>query len=237
MFDINNKEVRDFTNKLQTMRRSDLPIVVRQTLNDTAFDVKKNTLEAEFKSKFVRRNKSFLRSQSGVQKATGFNVNGMFSQVGITPKANGSEAASELTKQEYGGVKKKPLVYMKSARSNSNRRVVKSQNYFNKYQKVTGNPSQQRSRKSNFVASAIVAHKYGKLLFWRSKSGTTVFLVNSIYLGAGKAVNVKVTPIADYENNRMFRLKARPFLRPASEKSYNKQESYFMRNAKKRFNK
>lgn len=237
--DINNKEVRDYTNTLRQMHRSDLPIVIRQTLNDTAFDVKRNTLEQEFKSQFVRRNKSFLRSQSGVKKADGWNVNAMYSQVGISPKGDGAESANELSLQEFGGAKKKPLVYMRQARGNSNKRMVQGSKYYNKFDKIRGDHAnvKRHSRKSNFVASAIMAHRLGKLLIWDSKSGQTVFLINSIYLGAHGVVKVNATPIADYENNRMLRLKARPFVKPAGEKSYLKQETFYLRNARKRLNK
>lgn len=238
ILEIDNKQVRAYTNELRKLHRSDLPIVIRQTLNDLAFDTKQKTLNQEFKSKFTQRNKSFLRSQSGVKKADGWAVNSMYSQVGITPKGSGSEAAEGLTSQEYGGAKKKPLVYMKTARGNSNKRLVQGNKYFNKYEKIKGDPSvKRRTRKSNFVAAAIMAHRLGKLLIWDSKSGQTVFLINSIYLGAGNVVKVNATPVADYESNRILRIKARPFLRPASEKSYMKQENFYITNTKKRLKK
>lgn len=236
--DIDNRQVREYTKALRKMHKSDLPIVVRQTLNDMAFDVKQNTLGKQYSKQFVKRNKSFLKSQSGVQKADGFSVNSMYAEVGITPSGSGGEAAEGLTKQEYGGTKVKPFVYMRNARGGSNRRLVQGQKYVNKYQKIKGNPSvSRRTRKSNFIAAAIMAHRTGKLLIWDTKSGQTVFLINSIYLGAGKAVSVNATPIADYEKSRSIKLKARPFLQPAAKISYQKQEMFFIKNANKRLNK
>jgi hypothetical protein len=238
ILDINNKDVVAFTNKLAQMHRSDLPIVVRQTLNDLAFDTKQKTLPATYNKNFIRRSKTFLKSHSGVQKADGWDVNKMHSEVGIIARGEGSEAAEGLTMQEFGGTKTKSMVYMKNARGGSNRRTVQSSKYFNKFQKVKGNPSvKRRSRKSNFIASAIMAHRTGKLLIWDSKSGQTVFLINSIYLGAGNVARVNATPIADYENDRQLRLKARPFLRPASNISFSKQDNFFRSNAIKRFKK
>jgi len=80
---------------------------------------------------------------------------------------------------------------------------------------------------------------------WQSNSNTDTItidatgavLINSIYLGAGNVVKVNATPVADYENNRMLRLKARPFLRPASNISFSKQNNFFKVNAIKRFKK
>lgn len=236
-FNVNNDQVFKFTARLQEMHRSDFPLAVRGTLNDLAFDTKKKTLEQEFKQKFIRRNKSFLRSQSGVQKAEGWDVSTMQSEVGIIPKAQGGEAAKGLTEQEYGGSKKKPLVYMKQARGGSNKKLVQSGKYFNKYQTIRGDHAnvKRHSRKSNFVAAAIMAHRLGKLLIWKGPKGDTVFLINSIYLGAKNAVHINSTPIADYEKNRLIKIQARPFLRPASEMSLRKSDQFFIANAKRRF--
>jgi len=238
ILDINNSEVVAFTRRLQQMHKSDLPIVVRQTLNDMAFDTKQKTLPTAYNKTFVKRNKTFLKSNSGVKKADGWNVNQMQSEVGIIPKGGQNEAAEGLTKQEYGGTKKKPFVYMRNVRGNSNKRVVRGDKYFNSFEKIKGEPSvKRRTRKSNFIASAIMAHREGKLLIWDSKSGQTSFLINSIYLGAGKVARVNATPVADYEAGRTFSLKARPFLRPASMISFNKQEVMYRRNAMNRFKK
>lgn len=246
ILDINNKEVKLFTNKLREMHRSALPLAVRGTLNDLAFDVKQKTLPQNFKKQFVIRNKSFLKSQSGVQKADGWDINKMQSEVGIKPNSRGSEAAKELKLQEFGGNKLKPLVYMRQARGNSNKRMVKASNYYNQFKKVRGEPTVgrykkpgygRRSRKSNFIASAIIAHRLGQLLIWDSKSGQTVFLIENIYLGAGNIVKVKAKSIADFEDKRVLNLKSRPFLLPASNMSQSKIEYFFVKNAKKRFEK
>jgi hypothetical protein len=244
--EVNNDQVYKFTARLKSMHKSDFPIAVRQTLNDLAFDTKQKTLPNEFKRQFTRRNKTFLKSQSGVKKVDGWNVSTMQSEVGITPREQGGEAAKELTLQEFGGVKRKSNIYIKAARGGSNKRPVQPARYFNKMDKLRGKPSwgnkyarkshyNMRSRKANFIASAITAHKLGKLLMWNSKSGQTLFLIQSIYLGANGIARVNAIPIADYEQNRMLRIKARPFLKPASDKSQVKAEQFFIRNAKKRF--
>lgn len=238
IIDVNNKEVRAFTIKLQQMHRSNFPIVVRQTLNDLAFDVKTVSLKQQYEKQFIRRDKTFLKSHSGVVKASGFNITSMKSEVGIIEKQGSEKASQGLGKQEYGQSVKKPVVYMKSARSGSNKRKVVAGNYYNKYQKIRGLHANvgRHTRKSNFVASAIMAHKLGKLLMWDSKSGQTIFLVQSIYLAANSQVDIKLKAIADYEDKRVLNLKARPFLQPASLLSHNKVNSFFLKNAQKRLN-
>jgi hypothetical protein len=239
IFSINNKEVEQFTNRLREMHRSNLPIVVRQTLNDMAFDVKTNTLPNFYKKSFVVRQSKFLKAHTGVKKAEGWDIEKMQSEVGIVDK--GSEAAKELSMQEFGGAKRKPFVYMRNARaSRANEKLVNRKYYINKNLKITGQPKVSRTRKSNMVAQAIMAQRLNKFVIWDSKSGQTVNMVNSItFKGTGRNRNVKIntSPIADYESNRNIKLSKKPFLLPASKASFAKAEHFFIKNAKKRFEK
>ena len=68
LINIDNRAVVAFTNRLEKMRKSDLPVVINQTLNSVAFDVKQRTMPNSAKSNFVERNKSFFKSSSRVKK-------------------------------------------------------------------------------------------------------------------------------------------------------------------------
>lgn len=219
---IDNTEVVRFADKLRTMHRSDLPIVVRQTLNDLAFDVKKTTLLKSADNEFILRNPSFFKRNSGVKKATGFDIDKMSSEVGILK--NDSKAAQQLTKQEYGGkISNRPYIYMNQARtSGSKSKMVRRVNYLNTKGIIKGGKS--------FIGSAYKAKKENKNLLWKTKSGETLMSINSI-----SNSKVKATPIADYEKNRSVTISARPFLKPATMNSFKKREYFFIRNAKKRF--
>lgn len=247
---IDNSQVVRFTQRLREMHRSDLPVVVRQTLNDTAFDVYKNSMPATFRNEFTVRNKTFLKAHSGVKKAEGFNVSSMKSRVGIIP--NGSKAAEGLTKQEFGGSTKRPFMYMDEARvSKSMSKLVRSKNIIlgkggnivtgtptiaNKYSRKSGYGS--RNRKANTVAEAIVAAKTGKFVMWRGSSTETAMFVRSVRFsgkGPNRKVNIKADPIASYVEGYNKKITSTHFLEHSSYKSYLLQYHFFIVNAKRRF--
>lgn len=237
---IDNKQVRDYTNTLRQMHRSDLPIVIRQTLNDTAFDVKKNTLMPAIDRKFILRNPSFFKKFSGVKMADGWNVNSMRSEVGIIKSSQrGGEVAAELTQQEFGGKIKHKARLLKFVRRGKTR-LGKVNSSYNLTKKgyVEGAPKYNRGRKSNFVAEAFVAFKENKYMNIRTKKGKdTLLLVESISQNVKtRKFNIRLKGIAEL-NQENKQLKARPFMKPAGEKSYLKQESFYIRNARKRLNK
>jgi hypothetical protein len=239
ILNVDNTEVKRFTSRLKEMHRSNFPIVVRQTLNDTAFDVKKTTLIPSVDKKFILRNPAFFRRYSGVNKATGWNVNAMKSEVGIIP--GNSTAANQLTKQEYGGqISNRDMIYMDQARSSKSKlKSVRKINYLGG-KGIVGGRAIKRSRKSNFIAAAYIAKKENKNVLWATKRGYTLYAVNNIdFSGSGRNRRVKVNaiPLADYESNRNVKVMAKPFLKPASLLSYNKQPYFYMKNAKARFEK
>jgi hypothetical protein len=237
IFTIDASEAKRFTEKLKSLHRSNFPIAIRQTLNNTAFDVYKNTLPTRFKNEFTIRNKSFLKSHSGVEKANGWDVNSMKSKVGITP--NGSKAANELTKQEFGGNEIKPFIYVDQARvSNSNAKQVRRQNYFPNKKIVHGSANVQRSKKSQFVANAIMALKTGSMILQDTKNGKMLMQVDSVSQSVkSRKMFIKTRAIASYKSGRNINLNAHHFLEQSSKTSYQKQQTFFIENAKKRIEK
>ncbi len=238
--DINNKEIVKFANKLEKMKRSDFPVTVRETLNNMAFDVKKNTLPLMTKKKFVLRNKIFFKRFSGVEKAKGFNVDSMFSEVGIVPRQN--IAARELEKQELGGrLKKRSFIYMKGARvGRSDARQVRRVNYLSNKRMVQGRPNKRRSKKSQFIADAIIAERTNKFMLRNTRSGMTAFIVNKVKLsgnGNNRKAFVKTEAIASYEKGRDVSVRARPFIKPASLISAKKGNDFFIKQFEKRIKK
>ena len=91
-----------FSNKLEKMGRSHLPVVVRQTLTSAAVNMKKKTMPEVFRKKFVNRNKSFLKSRSKFTPASGFEIASMKSHAGIMDKSD--QATQDLAIQETGGI-------------------------------------------------------------------------------------------------------------------------------------
>lgn len=101
-FNINTDAAVRWTNKLEKLHRSALPVAIRNTLNSAAFDVKQKTLLTETSSEFVNRNKTFFKAKSRVLKAKGFNTKTMSASVGFIG-ADKNQAVEDLEKQERGG--------------------------------------------------------------------------------------------------------------------------------------
>lgn len=85
--DINSKELKDYTSVLKRMKKSDLPLAVRGTLNNLAFEYKQKSLPNEWDRQFIVRHKTFLKSHSGVNKCDNtFDINRMKSVAGTLDK-------------------------------------------------------------------------------------------------------------------------------------------------------
>jgi hypothetical protein len=100
-FNINNMEVVEFANKLEKIHKSALPVAVRQTLNDVAFQAKKD-VKVTFSDSFTERKKNFISSHTVVNKSQNtFNIDQMSSEMGV--RKGKSNAGDELSFQELGG--------------------------------------------------------------------------------------------------------------------------------------
>lgn len=240
---MDNSQVRAYTEKLKRLHRSDLPLAIRATLNDMAFDVKKNTLLQSADKEFILRNRTFFRKVSGVKKATGFNIQNMKSEVGIVP--HGLHAAENLTKQEYGGtIQDRSMIFMDQARiSKQKQKKVRRNSYLGTKGLVGGRPLKgygNRSRKSNFVAAAAIGYKENKNVLWKTKRGFTLYEIRGFKFsgkGQNRRANINAVPLASFEYNRNVRVISRPFLRKASMITHAKQINFFILNARKRIDK
>lgn len=104
---INSNSVVTFTNKLEKLHKSALPIALRNTLNDVAFKMKKTTLPNTAKKTFEQRQANFFKANSKVFPASGFDINTMASTVAMISSGlhNNSTnfAVKDLEQQEHGG--------------------------------------------------------------------------------------------------------------------------------------
>lgn len=121
MITIEAKQILSTFNKLGATGKSVFPNAVRFTLNDLAYDVKKNTLIPTLKNKsgMTIRSESFFRRYSGFVKATGYSISSMFSQVGMIPSGDASQAVNRLATQEEGGSLKHSNVPLYASRRGS----------------------------------------------------------------------------------------------------------------------
>ena len=131
---VDTKEYKALKDRFERMHKSVFPRIVRNTLNDLAFDMKggkgrRGTIEARSRTEFEHvRSKTFIKSITGVNKATGYDINKMQSTAGVEAGIqNKTRAADGLAKQEDGTSIKHEWVPLNSARVGKNeKKGVKS---------------------------------------------------------------------------------------------------------------
>lgn len=170
-FNVNNDAAVQLTNKLEKLSRSAFPIAIRQTLTNTARDVKTRSLLKVTSAKFTIRNKNFFKVASGFLPAKGFDIKTMRAIVGFFPSK--VKASKDLDKQEFGGsIKGRSFIPTPSARvgGNKNKKVKVSNRLSNIRIKATiaaGNKKSFRRKTKKIRIGQ--SYLYGKFLF-RAKS-------------------------------------------------------------------
>lgn len=184
---ISTKGLEKYKKDLQKMHKSSYPIAVRNTLNNAAFDMKKDTFQKSAKKNFKGlKSPQFFKRFSGVDKAKGFDVKSMKSKMGLVNMGNKAarKAIEEMPKHEVSGIVQDGFAYLKAARSGNNlNKFVRKANYYDKSKVVTGRSKQARgkgTRKSKFVARAFRAHAEKKPFFMNSMRGNFLVYVTSI---------------------------------------------------------
>jgi len=151
---------------LDQIGKSAIPVAVRQTLNQAAFDTKKR-VQDNSKNPFIHRRLTFFKASSSVNPAKGLDVNTMQSEVGFTPnplkKTRNDHSVQDLEQQENGGlIGGKAFIPLNAARnSKSPRRMVK-ENYRmsvleNKIVRASAN-KKGKNKGQRFILSSIFAH-------------------------------------------------------------------------------
>ncbi|HLF67443.1 MAG TPA: hypothetical protein VI522_07470, partial [Gammaproteobacteria bacterium] len=118
---INTDAAVKFTNTLEKLHRSALPVAIRSALNDAVFDVKTKTMPRSADETFEKRQPNFFKANSKFESAKGFDVNTMKATIGfISDKLKGDSnyAVKDLEEQEHGGaIDKKSFIANKEART------------------------------------------------------------------------------------------------------------------------
>ena len=208
---INTREIVDFTDKLERIHRAALPNTVRNTLNDLAFDVKKNTLQSTTSRVFTKRRPAFFRAFSGVNKATGFNVKNMTSTVGMLDKG----ASKFMDTQEEGGTLKRSVIAMDNARiSKSNKKLVSKGNYLKSKAKANIKGKNKRA-----WMATVKSNKKGDTFIYNG----TIFKIMS---------KLKVKPLYSYKKSRVVNIKPTHFMQKSALLSARQMSTIFAKHAK-----
>jgi len=209
-FDINTDEVIKLTAKLGSLPKQFLPSAVRATLNDAAFETKKN-IPITASRKFVTRRKTFFRAFSSVQRARGFDINSMQSVAGINPD-KGSRIAEGLEKQETGGTitGRKLIPHDKARVSGGYARTVRKKHHLANISNIS-TPKKKR--------------KGSKYLLIKKGGKGTVFEIQK------RARGNKLMPVYTYTGTNKHRVQASPFMKPAAMMARKKIPRFYKNNA------
>lgn len=195
---VDSSELKKYEKDLKKLHKSAYPVAVRSTLNNAAFEMKKDDFQKSVKKNFKGlKSKQFFVRHSGVEKATGFNVKTMNSKMGMLEMGNPAarKAVSEMPKHEKSGVIDDGVAYLKHARRSSNlRRFVRTENYYDRKKVISGRSPAGRgegTRKSKFVARAFRAKNEDKPFFMNTLKGNVLVKVTSIKKKGRDSVKIK----------------------------------------------
>ena len=236
--DINANDAVLFSNKLEGLRKTALPYAVRNTLSNTAKDVKTKTMIATSGKSFIKRKPQFFKYASTVQFAKGTDINTMNAKVGFRDIPNDKgRAVEDLEKQEHGGtIGGRTFVALKEARAaKSWHRSVKKRDRIAALNKIVDSEDAKGSSpKQRFTKSVIHAGK-GGLVRGNQKARNIVFRVNKIVRKRGDT-SAGLTPLYSVDKGRKVEPKATHFMRTASMRSAKKMPDIFKHEAQRQIN-
>lgn len=222
---INTDAAVVFTNKLEKLHKSGLPVAVRSTLNSAAFDVKQKTMPLQAKSDFKERNKNFLKATSKVLMAKGFNISKMKSEVGFVGGQK-NQAVRDLEKQEKGGIiGGRSFIPMNTARAgNSNDKSVRKNNRLSNLKNIRNiDKINQRTGRNNLYKAVHKSGVGGKVIYKE-----TLFDIKDISRG-----KIKLIPLFSYQKNRKVKVNSTSFMEKATLNSARKLENFYKIEAEK----
>ena len=228
-FNINTDAAIKWTNKLEKIARSALPMAVRGTINSMAFDVKMKTMPTKAAATFKQREKNFFKSNSKVETASGYNINTMASTVGFSSASArfNNHAVNELEQQEKGGdIDKRSFVPMDGARAgNSSSGKIRSNARLSKIRNIVeAKDMHGKNKKEQFVRAVQKAGKSGYVL-----SGKILWRIDSI----SKKGKYKKTALYNFKKGRKVHVESTYFMKSASLQSAEKGELFYKQNAER----
>jgi len=240
VFNINTQACVVLVNKLEQMHKSAMPLAIRGTLNAAAFNVKMKTLDESATQNFIRRSPTFFKRFSGVNRATGWNINTMRAEVGMTAEGGGASelsarvAVKNMEKQEEGGKITEGLEYLSASRAggDSNRLVVGSKRW-KKANVIRGAFTRSGTTKSRVIAAAYASLKERKLQAVMIKGRKFYRQVTAISKTKKGKIKISSKLLYGIRNNSNKPIEATHFSREAAERTIPHIPMYFNIEAQK----
>lgn len=237
---INTDAAVIFTNKLEKMHKSALPVAIRTALNSAAFDMKKKTLLNSASAAFENRSSNFFKAFSKVDMAKGFDVNTMAATVGFVEqglKGENNYAVKDLQQQEEGGrIGGKTFIALNAARKgNTWTGAVAARNRISKIQNIiNARNAKGVNDKQKFIKSVFFAGRGGYVMA-DFKGNQILYRVNS--LNRTNEGGFKLTALYSTQKGRSVKVKRTHFARKAALTSAESIEQFYIAEAKKQIEK
>lgn len=239
-FNINTDALVKHANRLEKLHKSALPSAIRGALNDTAFDVKTRTMPNNASKTFVNRSKNFFKANSRFEKAIGFNVDSMKSEVGFVEsnlKGENNFSVKDLQQQEHGGIisGRSFIPLPKARKGNSNSGLVRANARISKIKNIKKTSSYKGNTKQKFLQAAMDAGKGGYVL---SGKKNILFKVD-VFLTKlkTKQTRLKVTPIYKFNKSGKVKVSKTDFMKESSLESNRKMEDFYIKQVKRQVEK
>lgn len=231
-FNLNTDELTILSNKLERAGRSKLPLAIRDTLNEMAFQMKKTEIKKSASQHFdYQRQKNLFDFTTRVTKAKGFNTKTMKSQVGIANLSGKNKLTKGLAQQEIGGDIKKKTTPLDPARTSKNRgKKVRSRAQLQKLDPIDA----RKLRKNKFIAKAISSKKKQRMLLVEGKSGHDLIGRVRSFKRRKATVNIKIDWLYRIKDGQNIKLDRRPFIKKARNVTGSKMDKIFVEKANRR---
>lgn len=237
---VNTQAVRNYSKKLEKISRSALPVAIRESLNDSAKDMKTNTLLRSSKDKFINRSLNFFKANSSFDKAEGFNVGSMKATVGMMEtglKGRNNYAVKDLVQQETGGdISNKTLIPTPEARvGNQPNKLVRPNARLQQIKNaVKAGRGRGVSKGQKFVLAAIKAGAGGFVISSATTGKTMLWKITSVFSSLKtKGTVIKAIPLYSVRKGRHVHVKAHHFIEDAGDKTHKKIDDFFIERARR----
>lgn len=229
---VDTKNWGAYKKDLDKISRGAYPFSVRQTLNEAAFDMKKNELHKSAKKNFDHtRNSSFFKKFSYVHKAKGFDINTMVSAVVMRDLGvkSAKEAVKNTPKHHYGGTVTGGTQYLNDTRISKNYgKLVRRPNYL-------GKQSILNDRKSKWIVKVNKAFKEKKSFWHTTNKGT--FLIRPRIVKRTKTRGLRIKTDLLMRERTSIILEKNKFIKEAAETVEKRIPGLFKKEFKKRLDK
>jgi hypothetical protein len=228
-----------FANQLEKLHRSALPSAIRNTLNEAAMLVKKDTLLKSAKDNFKERQANFFKANSKVDFAKGFNVNTMQATVGMySNKLKGEDnyAVKDLEQQEHGGqIEGRSFIAQKAARVSGWKMPKKKYSISDitkgKTKIYDSEKNEAKTKKQQWIRTSVHAG-VGSIVMGNYRDGKRRFGYEITEINNSNGLKIKHKRIFSIVADREVKIKATHFMKEASIPVARKMENIFQEKAK-----